>query len=354
MYYLSVDNCPLVSHASLLPVLQAHGSHLRMLCTKVNRLRDYYSVTQVEAILAAAPILAHFYVCVKCPASRALQLLRNEPPFQSIRMYCLEVEDATAEDVATLAPALALHPSLSEINWLTGLDDPAAFDSFIDGCITAELPSVMIALDVQAPATAHLAGLARLLRENKELHTLRLFSAENRLISGPGVPLFCDALRDSELEFLAMQFVSLWGAGQGHDSSLLMQALIGHPTLGYISLGGNPPVSHGMRGTAGCQPAALLRAPNSALVELNIFDNQLGDYAMRPFFAAVAASTTLRSLVCEGNDIGAECARKDVYPAVVANTSLRHLSFYDDHVEERAKRPKLVAAERLIASRPPL
>ena len=90
--------------------------------------------------------------------------------------------------------------------------------------------------------------------------------------------------------------------------------------------------------------AALVAAP-SALCELDIRYSDLGD-GMRPLFAALAASTTLRRLDCSRNDISAECAREHILPAVRANASMRELSFGQGDIQELVEAEAIVAARR--------
>jgi hypothetical protein len=61
------------------------------------------------------------------------------------------------------------------------------------------------------------------------------------------------------------------------------------------------------------------------LQTLNIGDCGLSDEVLRPLFAAVAKSTTLRKLDCRRNNISVQFALSVVLPAIRSNTSLREL-----------------------------
>lgn len=71
---------------------------------------------------------------------------------------------------------------------------------------------------------------------------------------------------------------------------------------------------------------------------------------MRPLFAALARSVSLRELSCDLYYISADCARDVILPAVRANTSLRSPVFCY-HIMMESFPPELDQAMRLVRSR---
>lgn len=355
--YLNLDYCSSVSYGDVLTLLRSFPE-IRHLCKSSATNEDNWSVSQVEAALALAPHMAQLSCSVSASSGDALRLLRCAPPFAPLRMERLVVEDCEEHEIPALATAIAAHAGLKCIEWNGGLEEASAFDIFVDACIAAKLISVDVMMVPEDPE-AHLAALTRLLRENSSLRALKVFCCDTPLVRGDGVQAFCDALRDSRLDWLCLSHCSLWGDDGEcvHWGQMVMYALCGHPSLTHLWLSGNPiqadmhNVGHGARSMVGRALAALVQAAGP-LAHLYVSNCSLGGFALRPLFAALRHSEDLRVLGCMGNDIDAATARLHVLPAVAYNTSLREVIFYMEGAE--AQRATLLAAEVLVARRPPI
>ncbi len=101
------------------------------------QLTSELSCQHLEALLRAAPLLRTLHADVVCGAAEARRLLRNEPPFQVLRVRRLKVvrrifgdEAATLELAADVTTHAAAHASMEQL-YLFGtlLHAPAALDA---------------------------------------------------------------------------------------------------------------------------------------------------------------------------------------------------------------------------------
>ena len=87
-----------------------------------------------------------------CTPDEALLLLRNQPPFDHLRLHRLAVgkdssdgEDVvpvTGAQVEAVAAALSAHPSLQQLSLnFAQLDDRGALNAFVDAVVATRLPS---------------------------------------------------------------------------------------------------------------------------------------------------------------------------------------------------------------------
>jgi hypothetical protein len=100
----------------------------------------------VRALLRAAPQLRTLEADVYCDnTAYAQRVLRNEPPFGSLRVLQLHViaDDATAESMLALAADLAAHASLASVRLQAApFDEPATLDAVVDAALERRLSSV--------------------------------------------------------------------------------------------------------------------------------------------------------------------------------------------------------------------
>jgi hypothetical protein len=153
----------------------------------------------------------------------------------------------------------------------------------------------------------------------------------------------CAALRGARLSFLDLSFTCLFSSAEGGEA--VLEALTGHSSLQGLDLGFNTPTSPEAK-LAFVEALGRLVSAESALEALFVQHCGLGDNALRPLFAAVAQSTSLRRLDCRWYSISPEFARSVVLPAIRSNTSLRELKITDGPDAELAPAEALVNARR--------
>jgi len=166
----------------------------------------------------------------------------------------------------------------------------------------------------------------------KNLRRGGLFEDQNTL------PAFCESLRAARLSTLSLDTCSLFNPLWSGLS--ILSSCTAHSSLKELDLSGNVLESDEDRTVAGILLAQILSA-TPALQTLSVSFCSLYDAGMRPLFAAVARSTTLRQLVCYVSGVSTECARDCILPAVQANTSLRRLVL-DDRIPELQQAVALV------------
>lgn len=165
----------------------------------------------------------------------------------------------------------------------------------------------------------------------------------SQLFAGPAVPAFCAALSGCTLTHLAVSglFPSL------EDGLPLLAAITGHATLSKFVCRNSDASDDAARLRVGSALAALLSA-ESALTSLDVGYCGLSDVAVRPLFAALAASTRLRVLVCDNNGVSAGCFRDHFLPAVRANASLHEICLAQPG---SSKDKELAKAHRIVRAR---
>jgi hypothetical protein len=349
---LDVSRCGDVSFNALLAVVQANGGTLREL--RVGAPPDTeqtLSSGHVEGLLQAAPQLTACDAEVFGESSvvNARRMLRNEPPFQPLRLRSLGVEfdprtDADEASVLALASDLAAHAWLNRLDlWGAPLAAPATLNTVVDAALAGQIASLNLWHCRLSPASA--PALARLL--GSRTLTVLDVAQSRQLLDGPAAALLSGALRaNSTLTSLSLFNVGFW---RDLDAAVaLLGALTGHASLRTLKVGRDD--ARVLRAVvAGAALGALIAANAPALTELDVSDSGLGDAGLRPLFEALPANTHLRDLDVTGNGMSGAFARDVLLPAVRTNTSLRQLVAQSpDYGEEN---DFALEAQALVAAR---
>ena len=290
----------------------------------------FVSKYQVDAMLRVAQGLLCFEADVWCSFEDAQALLPGHGQYSVVHIRRLvmgpkynhlgEKVLTSIQDAMSLARDLRLHPFLQELGiYDVALRTPAVLGALVDAVIACGLTAVHFTSCFLGPQSA--THLARLLRDAPRL--LTLFIEGDDLFDAASSPIFAAALRTSSLTDLHLSFVELWQHdGVGH---VLVDALVGHPTLQEISLNLNMIQFRDPLNTVGACLARLVAANSPSLHTLSLAHCEAGDAALRPIFAALPSNTNLRTLLLNGNKLSATFAHNVVLPSARANTALRKL-----------------------------
>jgi hypothetical protein len=305
----------------------------------------FLQVSEVNALLAAAPRLQTLQCAVMGEPQALLPLLRKElPTYSSLRLARAAIEQSEENelvevDVLPLATAAATHEGLQGLELACIPLSVAQLQAVVDAAVQRQMTGLSFYRCSLGPE--HLPQLARLLAI-PSLWTLYVYNDEQPLIVDDGVPAFCAALRASHLRKLILDDVLLFNTLP--DGLAVLDALTGHRSMEEFDLYSNPaPLPEAQQAVG--EALGRLVAAESALTYLDMYYCDLGDAGVGPLFAALAQNTTLRTLKIAYNDISRECARDVVLPAVRANASLRELQFWQPDI------PELVEAEELVRGR---
>jgi hypothetical protein len=329
---LDVLDCARVSFEALLAVVQANGGALRELRVgaSIAGARVSLNTDRVERLRQAAPLLTAFHADVRVGVAAgvsvadARRMLRNEPPFQPLRLHALSVrfpDDADEASVLTLAADLAAHASLQRVELHRApLHTLAALDAVVYAALARQLKSLQFLVCRLSPASA--PALARLLG-GATLTELQISQPE-QLLDAMSMALLGAALRaNSTLTSLFLcHLAHFWGDVDA--AAALLSALTGHASLRTLMLFNNR-VDAAHNTAAGAALGALVAANTPALMELRMSLCNLGDAGLRPLFEALPANTHLRALDVALNGMSEAFARDLLLPAVRANTSLQTL-----------------------------
>jgi hypothetical protein len=256
------------------------------------------------------------------------------------------IHDGEPEDAAPLAEAVSANTHLQ------AYDFHEAYALFADDRIMRALVDnkQLRALHfswcdlrpVHAPLLAQaLAHLDRLLVSNASRTGVDDFPG---LLSEETIDVFCDAVKASRLSELGLCDALATTASMGDNGAKLLAAMTGHPSLRCITLGYGFFNHHG----TGAALARLLNA-GGALRELVLdTDLRVANAELVPLFEAVGRSTTLTSLSVSIRLATDESLRSTIIPAIVRNTSLRHV-FLGDYWHMRLKSEIGEAVERVSA-----
>ncbi len=137
-----------VSFEALLAVVEGNAGTLREL--RVGTGNSFYGCTlldgpHVEQLLQAAPQLEACHARVLVNVADARRMLRNEPPFERLRLHTLTVrcEEETEETVMALVSDLAsFHASLTTLKMWNLPDVPAVLDAVVDVALARCFESV--------------------------------------------------------------------------------------------------------------------------------------------------------------------------------------------------------------------
>jgi len=222
----------------ILPVLQANAGSLVELrawdCFETSKRWAFLSVFNIEALLAAAPLLR----LLECDAGAFGELstttlrLLEEPQFAPVRLQTLYLQSFnTPLDVPAAAARLSSHPSLTRLRlWTADLDTKLALDAVVDLTISQLQRLAMFSCRL---SPASLPALTRMLGSGS-LTELYINSIYAPLLVGAAVPAFCAALQASRLVELTLEGMCLWQSLE--DGLAVIAACTGHPTLRALNL----------------------------------------------------------------------------------------------------------------------
>jgi hypothetical protein len=330
---LDVRGCDFIIFDALLAVVQANAGALRELCAGASdaAILQALNADRVERLLTSAPQLTacHADVFAFTRVADACRMLRNEAPFQPLRLRALRADFGLDVDLAfvlELAADLAAHASLKHATLHNApMHVLAALDAVVDAALACGLVSLRLLYCRLSPAAV--PALVRLLGSGT-LTELDIFERQ-QLLDGPSAALLGDALRaNATLTSLSLQGF-LWRAA--HAGAALLGALTGHSSLRTLNLAHN--IVREAQPAAGAALGALVAANAPALTELNLEWGHLNDAALRPLFEALPRNTHLCTLNVRENDLSEAFARDVLLPAVHANTSLRTLVAYNPDYE---------------------
>jgi hypothetical protein len=328
---LDVRHCDAVTFDALLAVVRANGGALRELRVVVLRVPGMPQHTTgavlLERLVQAAPQLTACHAdvyAVNCFAD-ARRMLRNEPPFQPLRLHALSVNfeyDADGASTLAFAADVAAHASLQRLSLRNiPLATHGALDVVVDAALARRLESLNVNSVQVSPASA--LALARLLASTA-LTALSISGVAGvQLLDGAAAALLSEALRANHtLTSVSFTRVHLW---RDPDAAAeLLSALTGHPSVRSINLAAND-IDAAHEAAAGTALGALVAANAPALTALLVSHGRLGDAGLGALCAALPANTHLQILSADGNATSAAFARDVLLPAVRANTSLHAL-----------------------------
>jgi hypothetical protein len=349
---------------ALLELLQVNSASFREETTAPFEQSTYLDYAEVMLVLHAAPQLRALRSNMDAPVREAARMLRNEAPFEPLRVRYLHVEnepepwgadeddedeDAPIDgaDLLALADAMRQHACLEGV-WLQDvpLDTPAVLDAFIDAALTRGLSHFIVKRCSLSPASV--PALVRLLHSTT-LACLTVAMNRQQLLDAAAAALLADALRaNTTLHELWLDGVFFWSDA----GAAVVTALIAHPSLQQLHLTNNH-VQVDDAAAVGAALGALIAANAPALRVLSVSWCQLGDAGLAPLMNALPRNTHLCKLHCKDNAMSDAFARDCILPAVRANTSLRVLSAsgWWGGDEDGAAPDEVLQAEALVKAR---
>ncbi len=312
---LAVVDCRRITFAALLAVATENAATLQeaRLCPGAHR--ELSCELQLGPLLRGAPLLRTLHADVWCTAADARRLLRNEPPFEALRISRLFVTSFTMAggEAATLALTsdLPTHASLQELHLFNApLDAPAALDAVVQAALACHLRRLDLGACRLSPASA--PALARLLA-GSTLTTLEINSGNQRLLDEPAAVLLGNALRaNTTLTSLVVKATRLWQ--EPAAGVALLNALTGHPSLCKLNISYDPVGAAQQQ--AGTALGALVAANAPTLRTLHIGHNDLGDAGMGPVVDALPRNVHLQTLYAFANGTSDAFVRERLLPAV--------------------------------------
>jgi hypothetical protein len=321
---LAVVDCPAITRDALLAVATANAATLQEARLCLGSWRGL-SCEQLEALLRGAPLLRTLHADLRCSVAEARRFLRNEPPFEALRVRQLHVSGFAGDEVATLALAADVtahataHGSVSEVYFVGApLGAAAALDAVVEAALTCRLRRVKLLACDLSPASA--PALARLLG-GSALTALEIYGSDEQLLDEPAAVLLGNALRaDTTLTSLLLSAVRLWQ--EPAAAVALLNALTAHPSLCELDVNDNRVGTAQHR--AGAALGALVAANAPTLRRLGIIGNRLGDAGMAALVDALPHNTHLQTLDCGENGMSEAFVRDRLLPAVRPNLSCWH------------------------------
>jgi hypothetical protein len=345
---LDVSGCS-VTRDALLAVATANAGSLTELRVCNGAFRELSYDTTQALLLRSAPRLRVLDADVSCTAgAQARALLRNEPPFEPLRVSRLAVVGWPAGTHAEHAAAvtvfgadLSAHASLASLHLIGApFHVPAALHAFVDALLMRRVRSCCLISCRLSPASAPTLG--RLLSSDA-LTELQLHNEGAQLLDAPAAALLGEALRDNNtLTSLTITSAALWDDMPA--AAVLLGLLRAHRSLRSLEFHNAPPDAESAI-AAGAALGALVAANAPALIALDVTGINSDD-AARPLLHALLRNTHLRDLSFTGYDLSDAFAREVMLPAVRANTSLRSLFFV--HGRDKAA---FCEARALVAAR---
>jgi hypothetical protein len=313
---LIVADCPAITPEALLAVATENAATLSEARLCLGAFREL-RCEQLEALLRAAPLLRTLHADVACDAAEARRPLRNEPPFEVLRVRRLAVSGFEADgEAATLALAaeVAAYASLHELCIVRApLDAAAALDAVVGAALACGLRRLQL-LAPLSPASA--PALARLLGGGA-LTTLDIHAGGIRLLDEPAAVVLGAALRaNTTLTSLVLNDVLLWQVPAAGVA--LLNALTAHPSLCELHLDWNR-VGTAQQQQAGAALGTLIAANAPTLRDLRIRQSSLDDAGMGPLVDALWRNTHLRTLECDGHRASYAFVHDRLLPAVRAD-----------------------------------
>ena len=230
-----------VSPDAVLAAVKANAGALRWLGVRSTPFRasfeeDNWRVLrkgEVDKVLLAGSGLRSFESDVVCTFQDAQTLLTGQGQYNVMRLQRLCMQNCSGDEATALLPCLP--PSLQELGiWATPVDTPAVLGALVDAAIACGLSGLYFVGCKLGPQSA--AHLARLLCDAPRLST-SLIDGDDVLLDRASVAIFAPAVRNSLLTVLRLDQVGLWvheGVG-----NVVVDALVGHPTLQELSLAHN-------------------------------------------------------------------------------------------------------------------
>jgi hypothetical protein len=257
---LDVSGCERVSFDALLAVVRANAGSLRELCFNVitgeHGTPQTLDAILVERMVLAAPQLTacHADEFAAVDFADTHRLLRNEPPFQPLRLHALCVDfevHADEASVLALAADFAAHASLQRVELQHApMRTLAALDAVVDVALARYLVSLRFWFCHLTPATA--PALVRLLSGG--LLTELFIHQDLPLLDGPSAALLGGALRANSTLTSLFVFADLWRDTDA--GAALLGALTGHSSLRTVKLSHNTVLE-------AVRPALALRSARS-------------------------------------------------------------------------------------------
>jgi hypothetical protein len=299
-------------------------------------------LTELEALLAAAPQLHVLHACAECmSAEQTHRLLRSEPLFAPLRLLEVSVRGLPADAVLALAADVADCASLTGLRVLgVPLGAAGALNAVIDAALARRLSSVELhgcgLTLAAAPALARLVAGGALTALN--------LGGNHLLLDEAAAVLLGNTLR-ANTSLTAFTFAEAGFWQDAAAGAALVGSLTGHPSLRELKLVflRVPVVA---AAAAGAALAALLLANAPALQTLDISHARLDDAGIGPVVEALRHNTHLTKLKLHGNELSEACVRDVLLPAVRANSTLRLLAAMDFYYSAAA-----LEAAALVAAR---
>ena len=293
---LSFDNRPNLN--LMVNVIQSDGAELQQVKTVA-----WLTVTELQAVFAAAPRLQVLGACVEDWCMELLPVLRNDAPYGPMRVSELEVRfifDNTdgdvllPGDVLPLAAAVAAHESLRGLTIQSNYDEAFApgLNALVDAA--AERRVARLKIDFCTLDAGSVPALVRLLQRGS-LTELRVDCPDHFPDDTPEATVLelCTALRHcSMLTHLYLRLDQRNGVHRDAVNELL-DAVAELPALADLDLSFSEfqdPVD------AGRALGVLLRTDPPSLRRLDLSSCGLGDEALALLLDGLAVNTHLRWL----------------------------------------------------------